>query len=94
MTLDTVTYPGTYSPSNFRPCIIKKMQVATEFDIVKMVLDKNFSAAYAMPLGRAKVILSSPNMRQNNVPYFHIVKEYIGLFIYPPSNQFRAIVFF
>lgn len=52
--------------------------VVTEYDIVRMVMAKNFSAAYAVPLKRAKFILNSPNMRDNDVPVFHIIDGPLG----------------
>lgn len=69
----TITFVSLSSPE-----VRDNFVVVTEYDIVKMVMAKNFSAAYAVPLKRAKFILNSPNMRENNVPVFHIIAEPLG----------------
>lgn len=71
-------YAMNWSIDFYSPDILDKFVVVTEYDIVNMVLAKNVSAAYAVPLSRAKFILNSPNMREDNVPIFHIMKEPLG----------------
>lgn len=46
-----------------------------------MIMARNFSVAYAVSKMKAEMLLNSPELKENGVSVYHMVKEIFGKFV-------------
>lgn len=52
--------------------------IVEESDIIKLILKKDISNAYALPTSKASLFINIENTRENNVDVFSIIDEYLS----------------